>query len=144
VAIQVTGLRAGPPEPFDARAVPGVAAGPDDVVDGQRQRVAQGQERVRVAVHELADWRARRLRGQHVLQRVVVGAGLEPDSVAAGTAETGQHVGLHQLKREPDMRARVHVGDRRGDIGVRRGHRSLLEDSDLNPRVGRRHAAGNS
>jgi hypothetical protein len=106
--------------------VPGVAARPDDVVDGQRQRVAKRQERLRVLVDELPDRDTGRLRGEHVLQRVVVGAGLEPDGVAALAAETGQHVGLHKLKREPDVRARVHVRDGRGDVGARRDHRSLL------------------
>jgi hypothetical protein len=53
------------------------------------------------------------LGGEHVLQRVVVGAGLEPDGVPAPAMVAGQHVGLHELERVPDVRARVHVGDRR-------------------------------
>src|ERR1700677_2885385 len=53
-AVQVAGAGAGPPETFDARPVPGVAAGADDVVDGQRQGGAQGQGRIAAAVYELA------------------------------------------------------------------------------------------
>ena len=118
--------RTGPPEPFHAGPVPGVATGADNVVDAQRQRVAQRHERLGVAVDELPHLGPGRLRGQHVLQRVVVGSGLEPDGLPAAAAVTGQHVGLHELEREPDVRARVHVRNRGGDIGMRRAHRSLL------------------
>jgi len=37
LTVQIACLRAGAPEPLDARPVPRVAAGADDVVDGQRQ-----------------------------------------------------------------------------------------------------------
>jgi hypothetical protein len=77
------------PEPLDARAVPWVAAGPDDVVDGERERRAQREERLGVAVDELLDARACRLRGEHVLERVVIGARLEPDAVAVLAPEPG-------------------------------------------------------
>jgi len=106
--------------------VAGVAAGADDVIDGQRQRVVQGQERVAIAVDEFPHRLAGRLGGEHVLQRVIIGPGLEPDAFPAPATVAGQHVGLYQLKREPDVRARVDVRDRGGDIGLRRGHRSLL------------------
>src|SRR5580692_2150511 len=49
--VQVAG--AGPPERLDAGPVPGVAAGADEVVDGQRQRAAECRERLGVAVDEL-------------------------------------------------------------------------------------------
>ena len=121
--VQVTG--AGPPERLDAGPVPGVAAGADEVVDGQRQRAAERQERLGVAVDELPHPDPGGLGGEHVLQRVVVGPGLEPDRVPAAAVVAGQHVGLHELERVPDVRARVHVGKGGGDIGG--GHRSLLQ-----------------
>jgi hypothetical protein len=127
LAVQVPGRGAGPPEPLDAWSVAGVAAGPDDVVDGQRQRRAQREKGLGVAVDELPYALARRLGREHVLQRVVVGAGLEPDPVPALAPEAGQHVGLHDFEREADVRAGGHVRDGGGDVGVRRGgHRSLL------------------
>ena len=126
LTVQIAGVGAGQPETSDARPVAGVAAGADDVVDGQRQRVAEGQECIAVAVDELPHWLASRLRGEDVLERVVIGPCLEPDAFPAPATIAGQHVGLHQLEREPDVRARVDVRDRGGDIGMRRGHRSLL------------------
>ena len=77
--VQVAG--AGLPEPLDAGPVPGVPAGADEVVDGQRQGVAERQERLGVAVDEFPHADPGGLGGEHVLERVVVGPGLEPDGV---------------------------------------------------------------
>src|SRR5712664_355230 len=50
--VQIAAGRAGPPEPFHARPVPGVAAGADEVVKRQRERLAQRGKGRRVAVDE--------------------------------------------------------------------------------------------
>jgi hypothetical protein len=125
LAVQIPGRGARLPAPLDARAVPCVPTGPDDVVDGERQGGAQREERLRVAVDELPYALARRLCREHVLQRVVVGAGLEPDVVPVLAPEAGQHIGLHDLERETDMRAGVHVRDGGGDVSMRRSHGNL-------------------
>ena len=52
LAVQVTAGLAGPPEPLDARPVPRVAAGPDEVVEAERQVLAQPGERAGVAVDQ--------------------------------------------------------------------------------------------
>jgi len=124
VLLPVQVRRAGPPERLDAGPVPGVAAGADEVVHAQRQRTAERTERLGVAVDELPHPQSGGASREHVLQRVVVGPRLEPDRVAAPAVVAGQHVGLDELERVPDVRARVHVGDGRGDVGC--GHRSLL------------------
>jgi hypothetical protein len=105
--------------------VPRVAAGADDIVDRQRQRPGERDELSGVAVHELLDAHACRLGGQHVLQRIVVRAGLEPDLVALPAAMAGEDVGLHEFQREAQMGPGVDIGNRRGDVGMRCGHRNL-------------------
>ena len=106
--VQVSG--AGPPERLDAGPVPRIAAGADEVVHAQRQGAAERTERPGVAVDELPHPEPGGVGREHVLQRVVVGARLEPDRVAAPAVVAGQHVGLDELERVPDVRARVHVG----------------------------------
>jgi len=81
----------------------------------------QRAERGGVAVDELADGRARGLGGEDVLERVVVGPRLQPDGRAAPPVVAGEHVGLHELEQEADVRPGVDVGDGRGDQ-----HRNLL------------------
>ena len=122
-AVQVAAGRAGPPQAFHARPVPRVAAGADDVVDRQAQRPGQAGERGGVRVDELLDANPGGKRGEHVLERVVIGTGLEPDPLATAPAVAGEHVGLHELKRVAQVRARVDVRDRGGDIAA--CHRNL-------------------
>ncbi len=49
-------------------------------------------------------------RGEHVLERVVVGAALEPDLVADAAVMPGEHIGLDDLEPVSQLGARVHVG----------------------------------
>ena len=116
------------------RPVPGVAAGPDQVIDAEAERPGQPGERGGARVDELLHAYPRGLGGEHVLQRVVVGPGLQPDPLAGDPVIAGEHVGLDELKREPQVRARVDVRDRRGDVGA--VHQSLQVDrgSDGPPR----------
>src|SRR4029077_21014005 len=60
LAVKVPGRRARLPEPLHARAMPSVTAGPDKVIDAERQGGAQREERLRVAVDELPHALARR------------------------------------------------------------------------------------
>jgi hypothetical protein len=56
-------------------------------------------------------------RARRVLrERVVVGPGLEPDLLADVPVVAGKYVGLHELQREAQVRARVDVRDRGGDM----------------------------
>lgn len=68
-----------------------------------------------MGVDELADWLAGGTRGGHVLERVVVCAGLEPDLLPTQPSMPGQHVGLDQLERMSQVRRTVDVGDGRGE-----------------------------
>ena len=52
----------------------------------------------------------------------------KPHLVAAEPAVPGEHVGLHQLEREAQVRARVDVRDRGGEVHRCCGHRNLLEN----------------
>ena len=79
-----------------------------------------------VAVHERTRRHALRGCGQHVLQRVVVRAGLQPDLVALLPVIPGQHVGLDELQREPQVRAGVDVGNGGADVNALGTHGSLL------------------
>jgi len=103
-----------------------IAAGADEIVDRQVQRFRQACERGGVGVDELLHINPGGLRGEHVLERVVVGPGLEPDLLAGAPVVAGEHVGLHELQREAQVWARVDVRDRGGDVGT--GHRNLQLD----------------
>ena len=115
VAAAVEVVRAGVPEPLDACAVARVAAGVQHVVEVEVVGLVQRGEGSGVAVDELGCRGACRLGGDDVLERVVVGAGLEPDGRAAPPVVAGEHVGLHELEQEADVRPGVDVGDGRGD-----------------------------
>ena len=52
---------------------------------------------------QLGDGDALGLGGQHVLERVVVGAALEPHLVTGQPVVPGQHVGLDQLERVAEV-----------------------------------------
>jgi hypothetical protein len=67
-AVQVTRGGAGAPEPLHPRPVPGVPAGPDEIVEGEVQRPAQRLEARRVGVDERLCRHARGLCRQHVFQ----------------------------------------------------------------------------
>jgi len=54
--------------------------------------------------------------GGDVLQRMIVGAGEEAHRLAAQPPVPGQHVGLHQFQRVPEVRFRVDVRDRGHDV----------------------------
>ncbi len=146
--VEVPAGRAGTPEPLHAGPVPRVAAGADEVVERQGKRLAQRGERGGVAVDQRRGRDPFRRGGQHVLERVVVGAGLQPDLVAGPAVVPGQHVALDQFQREAEVGGRVDVGDRGGKENALRVHRNLprwagLRLPDMNrgpwgPRVGRR------
>jgi len=131
-AVQVAARGAGTPEALDSGSVPRVAAGADEVVDAEAERLGQAEEGGGVGVDELLHSDSRRLRGKHVLERVVVGPRLEPDLLVEVPAVPGEHVGLHELEREAQVRARVDVRDRRGDVAA--CHRNLQVDRGLRPR----------
>jgi hypothetical protein len=71
--------------------VPRVAAGTDDVVEGERQRLAQRGEGRGVAVDRFLYPDAFGLRGQDVLEGVVVGAGERADLLAELPRVAGEY-----------------------------------------------------
>jgi len=115
--------------------VPRVAAGPDEVVEGQPERLAQCREGGGVAVDKILRGYAFRLRGQHVLQRVVVGTGEEAHRFAALATMSGQYVGLDQLQHEPEMGPGIDVRDGGGHV---ERHRNLSSQKGLRIRQTRR------
>ena len=117
VAAQIKIRGALAPELLDAGSVPRVGAGPDEVVERQVERPAQGGEPGRVGGDERADVLARSPGRGHVLQRVVVRAGQEADRLAAQPPVPGEHIGLHQLERMTQMRGRVDVRNGGRQIG---------------------------
>ena len=56
-------------------------------------------------------------------RRVVVGAGLRADLVAAGPPGARERIDLHELERVPDVRLAVDVRDRGGEIDAARDRR---------------------
>ncbi len=122
--VQVTGAGTGQPEPLDTHPVPRVGAGPDHVVEAERQRPRERDEGVCVGVHELLDPEASLTGGEHVLQRVVIGAGLEPDRVAKAAVMPGQHVGLDVFERVTKVRPRIDIGNGGREIHSCRCHRN--------------------
>jgi hypothetical protein len=56
LAIEVASLGTGSPEAFHSRSVSGVAAGADEVIEGQGQRFTQRLEGGRVAVDQFPGW----------------------------------------------------------------------------------------
>jgi hypothetical protein len=135
--VQVAAGLAPAPQPLHARPVPRVGAGADEIVEAERQLPAQRGERTGVAVHQLPGADALRLGGQHVRQGVVVGAALQPDLGTDAAMVPGQHIGLHQLERVPEVSTPVHVRDggaevdpaalRGGGKSSAGGHRNLLK-----------------
>ncbi len=124
-AVQVPGAGAGLPQPLDARPVPRVAAGPDHIVDAERERPGERDEGLRVGINELLHADAGRVGREDVLQGVVIGTGLEPDRVPAAPVVPGQHIGLHELQRVPQVRLGVHVRNRGGEVNGSGRHRNL-------------------
>jgi hypothetical protein len=96
--------------------VTGIGTRADEVVKREIQRRAEVGETLRDPRHVLRDRDAFGLGAVHVLQRVVIGAGLEPDLVAALPAVPGQDVDLHQFQRVPHVGASIDVRDRRRDV----------------------------
>jgi hypothetical protein len=88
--------------------------------------LAKTGELAGVAIHQLPSGDAFGLGGEHVLERVVVGAALEPDLVANAAMMPREHVGLDELESVPDVGARVHVRNRGAEIDALGGHRNLL------------------
>jgi hypothetical protein len=87
---------------IDARA--------DEVVVGELKRPTQRREALRLGLDEVRHRHARTVGGHHVLQRVVVCPAQEAHLLAAQSAMACQHIGLHALKREPEMRVAVTNG----------------------------------
>ena len=122
--VQVAGGRAGVPQPLDAGAMARVDAGADEGVVRQLERLAQGLEAGGARVDERRHGLPRCLGGQHVLERVVVGAAEVAHRLPPRAAVARDGVGLDELERVPEVRIAVDVRDRVGDVG--RAHRSLL------------------
>ena len=123
--VEVATVRALPPQALHPGPVPGIGAGRDEVVERQRQRPAQPAEPGRIVADELTHPHPGRTGGGDVLQRVIVGAGEEPHRLAAQPPVPGQHVGLHQFQRMPEVRLRVDVRDRGRDVEVAVGLHGL-------------------
>ena len=115
VEVPVGGARQ--PQPLDGGTVARVGARADEVVEREVERAGERLEPGGVGVDELRRRDARRLGGEHVLQRVVVGAAEEADVVAGEPAGAGEHVGLHQLVGVAEVRGGVDVRDGDGDVG---------------------------
>jgi len=79
----ITAVRALPPQALNADPVPRVGACPDEVIERQRQRLAQPAEPGSIPVNELTHPQPSRASGGNVLQRIVVRAGEEPHRLAA-------------------------------------------------------------
>jgi hypothetical protein len=105
--------------------VPGITARVDHGVNRQPERPAQCHERRSVPVNEFLDGKARRLSGQHVLQRIVIGTGLEADLITTVTVIARQHVGLDQLQRMAQVRPGVDIGNGGGEVDTGTAHRNL-------------------
>src|SRR5258708_21416642 len=69
--VQITARRAGLPEPLHPGQVARIAAGADEVVERQRERLAQRGERRGVAVDALAGADPLRPRAEHARQPAV-------------------------------------------------------------------------
>src|SRR5258708_24296493 len=132
-AVQVAAGLAGPPQPLDAGPVPRVAAGANEVVEAERQVLAQPGESAGVAVDQLPGADSFGVAGEDVLQRVVVGAALQPDLVADTAMVPGEHVRLDELERVPDVGLGVDVRDRGAEIDALSGHRNLLNIRGTDP-----------
>ena len=122
LAIQVPARIAQLPQPLDATAVPRIAARANEVVKGQIERPPQRRERLGIAIDELLHRHALRLSRQHVLQRVVIRPRQRTNLLAPLPRTPSKHVPLHQFEREPQVRPRVDVGNRRRDVGPRCSH----------------------
>jgi len=78
------------PQPVDGRPVAGICAGAYEVVECELEGALQVGEAGGVAPHKLGGGDTGRLRRQHVLERVVVRPGQQPDLVAAKPAVASQ------------------------------------------------------
>ena len=92
----------------------------EEVVGGLEPR-QQRHEVLDVAVAELLRRDALSFGGERDRLAVLVGAGEEEDLLAALAHVAGQHVGGDRRVRVAEVRRRVHVVDRRGDV---EGHRA--------------------
>ena len=104
--VQVAPRGARSPQTLDAGSVARIAAGPDHVVELDRQWAEQIDELVAVGVYEVGDRHAGRLGSSDVLQGIVVGAGEGADLVAASPPRARERVDLDQLERVSDVRRR--------------------------------------
>ena len=114
--VHVSPRRAGFPEAADAGDVARVRRGPDEVVVREAEYRRQLPEALGVPVDQVANRKVGPLRGQDVGEAVLVGAGQEAGVVPAQSMEPREDVGLDELQREPEMRLRVDVRDRGGDV----------------------------
>ncbi len=94
-----------------------------EVIDGNVERLGQPQKAGRVLVDELLHGDPACVRREDVLERVLVGAGLEPNVAPDEPIVSGDDVSLDQLEREADVRRRVDVRNR-GRHEELRGHGS--------------------
>lgn len=95
----------------------GIATGANEVVETHPERLGKRLELVRVAVDEGLCGFARRFRGEHVLERVLVGSSKEPHRFAQSPAGARGKVSLDQFVRIANVRFGVHVRDRNRDVG---------------------------
>jgi len=93
-----------------------VGARADEVVVRDPQCRLKLREAPGVPLDELGDAHACRLGGEHVLDRVLVRAGEEPDGVAPRAQAACDDVGLDELERVAEMRRPVDVRDRRRHV----------------------------
>ena len=95
--------------------VPGLG-GPDEVVVGDPERVPLVPERLRVSVGEDLGRDARLLGGLGDLVAVLVRPGQEADVVAGEAAVARHRVGHDRRVRVAEVRRRIDVVDRRGEV----------------------------
>jgi len=110
------------PQQAHTRSVPFIAAGADEVVEGQLQGVPQLGEAISVGPDERLHVDPSLMGGGDVLERVVVGTGQEADLLSSQTAVASKDVGLDKLERMPQVGCSVDVGDGCGDVEGTRAH----------------------
>ena len=124
--VQVTAVRAGPPQPLDPGPVPRVAAGADEVIEGQRERLAQRGERRGVAADQLAAGNPSASAASTFFSELSSVPVWKPDLVADRAGGAGP------ARRPGPARARarggpgVDIRDRGAEVNACCGHRNLL------------------
>ncbi len=116
LAVDIVVRRAGLPQLLRPSGVARVGARADELVVRQVQQRLQALEHRRVPLDKFPRGDAFGLGGLHVLQGILVAARQEVDVLAALPMIPREGVGLDDLQREADVRARVDVRDRRRHV----------------------------